>query len=174
MPARSIGSWEVVLNVLVFAAITTNCADSFLVKNVLNLGDDKADWNAKIGAFFIAEHLCYGLKTFFAEMVPDVTTEVSKRIALERHFKLKVLSAHSERPREDKFGVYCKRDADLDDVPDFKFPEPKGTPVNSPRGNQEPPTISDSQHTGTVVVGIESASAVLEISQQEKITEGNV
>jgi len=59
LPARGIGSWETVLNILVFLAITTNCANGIIIGDLLGLGPN---WNLKIAYFFVAEHLIYATK----------------------------------------------------------------------------------------------------------------
>jgi len=88
-PCETIGTWYSVLELLTFAAVTTNCANVFLVS------DFSADmsWPGKVGGLFVAEHVVYLIKVIIGFYIPDIPAEVLQEMEFEEFLKEKAMSA---------------------------------------------------------------------------------
>lgn len=113
-PCESIGTWFYVMEIMTFAAVTTNCANIFLVSEFA----DRLNWPTRIFGLFIAEHFFYALKAFIAGVIPDVSGKVQRQIDYEEHFMEKFLEMDrmnsSNADFADEIGLYRDNEATFD------------------------------------------------------------
>jgi len=76
MQTADIGAWYLVMEVMSFAAVTTNCASIFCFTRLLQ----GYDMSTRVIAMFIAEHVAILLKVSYMMITPSVTEELQKDI----------------------------------------------------------------------------------------------
>jgi len=116
-PCDGIGSWYMVMEVMTFAAVSTNCANIFIVSEL----SQSMSWSTRIVLLFAAEHLAFMLKLLIALMIPDVKSEVQREIDYEEAHKEKALNDEIFRLADmdfsDEIDKYLNVEIDLADIP---------------------------------------------------------
>ena len=147
-PAENIGTWYGVMELMSFAAVTTNCATIFLVSHL----SESWDWEWRILGLFVAEHAAFGLKLFYAIQVDDIEPQVQKKIdeeeAVRRKHHVKQLLDKMDREFHQDLKEYRRCDDEILPGPDnvrnwneFK-PFPGATKIKSRRPAAEPVLLS--------------------------------
>jgi hypothetical protein len=132
-PCENIGSWYMVMEIMTFAAVTTNCANVFFVselKTQYNLS-----FSMQVFGMFAAEHICYALKVLIAMSISDVSPETQREIDYEEAMKEKAVFEDMLRRVSEDFAndLPLYRDANVPVVCDFVFP--KYEPPPPPEGD---------------------------------------
>lgn len=126
-PSEGIGTWLMVMEAMTFAAVTTNCANVFLVSDFAM----EWDWITRISGLFVAEHIAYLLKLAIAMAIPDVSEETAREIDYEECIKEKALlqdlMLRVDTDFRDELHLYRKAEVSIAEIPcDLKFrPSPE-------------------------------------------------
>jgi len=137
-PCETIGAWLTVMEVMLFATITTNVATVFLVSNVAS----SMTWENKVGWLFIAEHLAYLIKFGVSMYIPDIPEEIQLEISYEECMARKAVSQDVMLRLHQEFGIeinsYRSPEATMDHVPEGLFVIPASPalpPAKDPLGS---------------------------------------
>jgi len=124
--AESIGTWFSVMEVMTFAAVSTNAANVFLVSDLA----EQMSWPVRIIGLFAAEHCAYLVKMLIAFYIPDVKPEIQREIeyeevCTEKH-KLAVIMKKCDKDFEEELPMYRDAEAEPEVTWTFK-PYPGAT-----------------------------------------------
>jgi len=131
-PAENIGSWYTVMEVMTFAAVSTNCANVFLVSEFAT----DLTWTNKVLGLFVSEHCAYAIKMMIAMYIPDISDEIQRQIDYEEYDQLValtegVMKAINEECA-DELHLYRDEDAELENIPvDSYYTMPQAQPEPS-------------------------------------------
>jgi len=120
-PAECIGAWYMVMEVMTFAAVTTNCANVFTVSDFAK----DMSWSVRVIGLFAAEHAAYLIKLGISLWIPDVKEHVQKELDYEECMKERAILGdllnRVNQDFSDELGNYrpggTNKDVSLDEVP---------------------------------------------------------
>jgi hypothetical protein len=142
-PCEKIGTWYTVMEIMTFAAVTTNCANVFFVSD---FSKDLA-FSTRVFGMFAAEHCAYFLKFLIAAAIDDVAPEIAREIEYEDCIKEKALYEDVCRRVNEVFADVLKehRNPEIEPPKHFAFAswEPPPGYVEKGRGGLVFPTTVD-------------------------------
>lgn len=118
-PCEKIGTWYTVMEIMTFAAVTTNCANVFFVSD---FAKDMA-FSTRVFGMFAAEHCAYFLKFIIAAAIDDVSPEIAREIEYEDCLKDKAMFADLTKRVNEEFAAILPMHRNLEVEPPkhFKF-----------------------------------------------------
>jgi len=115
-PCENIGSWYSILEVMSFAAVSTNCANIFMVSEFAK----SLTWSTRVFGLFAAEHIALMAKISLAAYIPDIPADLQKEIEYEEYLNekagLATLLLQAEADFADEIHLFRKHDAELETV----------------------------------------------------------
>jgi len=164
---ENIGTWFYVLEMMTFAAITTNLANIFLVSEL----SQELDWASRIVYLFGCEHIAFMVKILLSASIADVPREIARDIDIEASQNKKAAERDILRIADDDFAdemaTFLNDHATLEEIPlDWPLEPPPKNEENASleiKVEQEPPGMG----AGVAMIHVPPEDAPAEAVEEE-------